>query len=80
MLVEETDGMNMLESTSQKTSHICRWMCQLILLIVALLKRDEDAEIVCSSNHPNASTGELCTDLVESASFDTLLGTVDVEG
>ena len=80
VLVELVSAKRLVDPTSQKSSQICRRMCQLILLVIAPLQCDEDAQIVRSSYHPDASTGELCTNLVEASGYDTLLRAVDVEG
>ncbi len=57
----------------------CR-MRELVLLIVPIPQRDEDAEVVCARGDSDARSGKLCAELIETAGDDALLGTVDVEG
>lgn len=51
-------------------------MCESILLIIAMLEVDEDAQIVCSRNDPDAGAGELGAQLIEPARRDAFNGTV----
>lgn len=55
-------------------------MRKLVLLIVALGKCDEDAEIVLARHHFDAGSRELGRDLVETSGCNALLGAVDEEG
>lgn len=55
-------------------------MCQLVLLVVALLQCDEDAQVVSARNDANACASEFGAELVESFGLDTLLRAVDIEG
>jgi hypothetical protein len=52
---------------------------QLILLVVSVLQRYEDAEVVCSRNHAHAGSGELRAQLVVASCAYAFLGTVDVK-
>ena len=66
--------------TSQNTTKVRCWMSELVLLVVPVLQRDEDAQIMCSSDNAHTCTSEFCAQLVISLSTNALLGTVDVEG
>lgn len=55
-------------------------MSQLVLFVVPVLQRDEDAQVVCSSHHAHACPGEFGTELVISSRADAFLGALDVEG
>jgi hypothetical protein len=55
-------------------------MSQLVLFVVPVLQRDEDAEVVCASHHAYACSGELGTELVVAPCADAFLGALDVEG
>lgn len=65
--------------TSQNTTEVRCRMCELVLFVVSVLQRDEDAQVVRSSDNAHACTGELCAQLVVSLRADTLLRAVDVE-
>jgi hypothetical protein len=66
--------------TSQETAQICCRVGQLVLLVIPVLERDEDAEIVRAGHHAHACSGELCAQLVVAPRADALLGAVHVEG
>lgn len=66
--------------TSKETAKICRRVCQLVFLVVSVLERNEDAEIVCSSHNAHTGSGELGAKLVVSSRAHAFLWTVDVEG
>jgi hypothetical protein len=55
-------------------------MGELVLLVVAVLQGDEDAQVVCAGNDADVGAGEFCAQLIEAAGDDTLGGAVDVEG
>ena len=54
-------------------------MCELVLLIVAVVQRNEDAQIMSTSNHANVGPRELRAYLIEAPGGDALLRAVDVE-
>lgn len=54
-------------------------MCQLVLLVVSVVQRYEDAQIVCSGNDADVGARELCTKLIEASCGYALLGTINVE-
>jgi hypothetical protein len=66
--------------TSQDTTQVCSRVCELVLLVVPVLQIDEDAQVVCSSDHAHACSSELRAQLVVSPRADALLRAVDVEG
>lgn len=69
-----------LPLTSEKPAQISRWVRQLVLLIVSILQRDEDAQVVCASNYSHACAGEFRAQLVVTLGTNALLRAVDVEG
>jgi hypothetical protein len=54
-------------------------MCKLVLLIVPILQRNENSQVVRARNDTNACTREFSTELIESSSYDALFRTVDIE-
>lgn len=54
-------------------------MRQLILLIIAILQRNENAQIMRARYHTDTRAGELCAQLVETPRHDALFGTINVE-
>jgi hypothetical protein len=69
-----------LVPTSQKTTQVRCRVGQLVLLVIPVLERDEDAQVVCSRHDTHASPSELCAQLIVAPCADTLLGAVHVEG
>lgn len=55
-------------------------MRELILFVVSARQRDEDAQVVSSSNHTDVGTSKLGTELVKASCGDALIRTVNVEG
>lgn len=55
-------------------------MCELVFLIIPVLQRDEDAQVMCASNDTDVGASELRAQLVEASRDDALCGAVDVEG
>ncbi len=60
------------ERSSQHATKMCRWMRELILLIVSALYVDEDSKIVCPWCHFYACSRKFRAQLVKTASGDTL--------
>jgi hypothetical protein len=52
----------------------------LVFLVVSVLQRHKDAEVVCSSHDAHACSGELGAELVIASCAYAFLWTVDVEG
>ena len=57
---------------------MCIGMRQLVLLITAVVERDEDAMIEIAGHHTNRCAGELCTQLVEAPSGNPPSWALDV--
>jgi hypothetical protein len=55
-------------------------VCELVLLVVAVLQGDEDAQVVGTGDDADVGARELCAQLVEAAGNDALGGAVNVEG
>lgn len=55
-------------------------MGELVLLVVALVKGDEDAEVVLAGRDLDGRPCELCRELVEAARAEALGRTLDKEG
>ena len=55
-------------------------MCQVVLLVIAVLQGDEDAQIVRAGDDADAGAGKLCAELVEAARRYPLFRAVNVEG
>ena len=55
-------------------------MRQLVLLVISVMQRYENAQVVCSGNNTNVGTRELCAELIEASRGYALLGAIDVEG
>ena len=55
-------------------------MCELVLLVVPVLQRDEDAQVVRSRYDAHTCAGKLCAQLIVSFCGNAFLRTVDVEG
>jgi hypothetical protein len=55
-------------------------MGQLVLLVISVLERDEDAQIVRSGHDAHACPGEFCAQLIVTSRADALLGAFYVEG
>lgn len=68
------------ELTSQYSTQVRCWMCELVLLIIPVLEVDEDAQVMRSCDHAHARASKLRTQLVVPLCTNTLLGAVDVEG
>lgn len=58
---------------------MCHWMCKLILLVAATLQRNKDSQIVVAGRHTNTGAGELCTELIVTASCYAFFWAVDEE-
>ena len=56
------------------------WVFELVRFVVALLDRDEDAEVVLPRHHLDRGPGELGHNLIKTASVDPLFRAIDVEG
>lgn len=55
-------------------------MCQLVLFVVPVLQRDENAQVVRSCHNPHTGASKLCAQLVISSCADASLRAVDVKG
>jgi len=66
--------------TSEQTTQVCRWVCELVFFVVPVLEGDEDAQVVCPRSDAHACSGELCAQLVVALGTDALFWAVDVEG
>lgn len=56
------------------------WVSELVLLVVALVEGDEDAEVMLAGGDFDGCPCEFCGELVEAACGEALGGTLDVEG
>jgi hypothetical protein len=65
--------------TSQEAAQVRCWVSQLVLFVVSVLQRDEDAEVVRASHHAHACSGKLGTELVVAPCADAFLRALNVE-
>lgn len=68
------------QPTTQQATEMSRRVCELVLLIIALVQCDEDTEVMFARCNLNRCACELRRQLIEAASRKPLFGTLDVEG
>lgn len=55
-------------------------MCELVLLLIPVIKGYENAQVVCSSRDSNTRSCEFGAEMIISTSCDCLLRTIDIKG
>lgn len=58
---------------------MCRWVRELVLLIIAVLECDENAQVMSSCCDSYTRAGEFGTEMVVSTGSDTFLRTINVK-
>lgn len=69
-----------IERTPEEPPEMGSRVLELVGLVVSLVDRDKDSEVVLPRHHLDRRSGELGHDLVKSASVDPLFGAIDVKG